>query len=56
MEIKVKVHYPWADEPDWCKVQIPENISKSEIDKIAYEFVLDLLFDQGLSWDYEIIN
>ena len=56
MEIKVKVHYPWTDEPDWCKVQIPENISKNEIDKIAYEFVLDLLFDQGISWDYEIIN
>ena len=57
MVVKIKVSYPWeviADD-DYI-LNISDNTSKEEIRKIACEVALDLIFDRGISWDYEVIN
>lgn len=57
MKVEITVHYPWADvESDSCIIQISENINKNEIKRISFEYVLDLLFERGINWDYKIIN
>lgn len=57
MVVKIKVSYPWGGiADDGYTLNISDNTSEEEINEIAYEVALDLIFDRGISWDYEIIN
>lgn len=57
MVVKIKVSYPWGGIADDDYIlNVSDNTSEEEINKIAYEVALDLIFDRGVSWDYEIIS
>lgn len=57
MVVEIKVSYPWGGIVDDNYIlNVSDNTSEEEINKIAYEVALDLIFDRGISWNYEIIN
>ena len=56
-KIKITVSYPWANIPsDHSTMIIDEGTTNSDIASIAYDYALDMIFDRGIEWDYEVIN
>ena len=57
MKIKVKVNYPWPGIPeDYCNIEVSNPATEDELSGIAFDAALDLIFNRGIEWDYEIIN
>lgn len=57
MKIKVKVNYPWSGIPeDYCNIEISNPATEDELSGIAFDAALDLIFNRGIEWDYEIID
>ncbi len=57
MKIKVKVNYPWPGiSEDYYNIEVSNTATEDELNKIAFDIALDLIFNRGIEWDYEIIN
>ena len=57
MKIKVKVSYPWRGiKEDEEIIEIEDGISSDEIEKITFDIALDMIFNRGVEWDYEILE
>lgn len=57
MKVKVKIFYPWPGvEDDEITVEIPEDVHDYEVDNICFEYVVDAIFDRGISWDYKEVE
>ena len=57
MKVKVKIFYPWPGvEDDEITVEIPEDVPDYEVDNICFEYVVDAIFDRGISWDYKEVE
>ena len=57
MRIKVTTSYPWSGiDGDWSIIETVNGLSESELREIAFEYALDLIFDRGVEWNYEIIK
>ena len=53
-EIEVRTSYPWSGiYDDVEKITVDENLSEDEINKIAYEWALDMIFNRGVSWTWK---
>lgn len=59
LKVKVMVNYPWKEIPgDLTIIEIDSStgLTEEEISEIAYEEALDMIFDRGVSWDWEVIE
>jgi hypothetical protein len=57
MKIKVKVSYPWHGiEDDKEIIEIEDGMSSDEIEKVIFDIALDMIFNRGVEWDYEILE
>jgi len=57
MRIKVKVSYPWHGiKEDKEIIEIEDDVSSNEIEKITFDIALDMIFNRGVEWDYEILE
>jgi hypothetical protein len=56
-KIKITVSYPWATIPSDCStIIIDEGTTNSDIANIAYDYALDMIFNRGIEYDYEVVN
>ena len=57
-KIKVTVTYPWPGIPNDVSIIIvsDENLSEDDICGLAYEGALDMIFDRGISWNWEEVE
>ncbi len=56
-KIKITVSYPWATIPnDYSTIIIDEGTTNSDIANIAYDYALDMIFNRGIEYDYEVVN
>lgn len=56
MKIKVTVSYPWNVIDDECYVYLPEKCSEEEKREILFDYVIDMIFDRGVSWNYKEVE
>lgn len=57
MKIKINVYYPWPSISDEdMAIEIPDSTPSSDIEKIAFNYVENMIFDRGISWDYKEIK
>ena len=57
MKMKVKVNYPWPGIPeDYYNIEVSNTATEDELNGIAFDIALDLIFNRGIEWDYEIID
>ena len=57
MKMKVKVNYPWPGSPeDYYNIEVSNTATEDELNGIAFDIALDLIFNRGIEWDYEIID
>ena len=56
-KIKITVSYPWPTIPsDYSIVIIDEGLTNSDITNIVYDYALDMIFERGIDYSYEVIN
>ena len=58
MRFKVKVNYPdnFPCDDNYMIIETDNNLNELDISKICLDSALDMIFDTGITWDYEEIN
>jgi len=58
MKIKVKVKYPdnFPFEDNYTIIEADDDFSDVELSQMCLDYALDMIFDTGITWDYERID
>lgn len=58
MKIKVKVKYPdnFPFEDNYTIIETDDDLSVVELNEECLNYALDMIFDTGITWEYERIN
>ena len=55
IKIKVWVNFPWSDEPVECEF-CTNVIDAKELEIMAHDKAIKMIFDQGISWDWKVME
>ena len=53
IKIKVWVNFPWSDESVECEFYT-NVVDKKGLNAMAYEKATDIIFNEGITWDWKV--